>query len=97
MSIINIDRIFYLNLFKSFLLSKVGSGSTINITDLENFVVFKGNIVSEEPLNLFKLNEEFNQQCKKLFVDEIKINTIDVLTYKSEENNLKNSELVGIK
>lgn len=97
MDVINIDRVFYLNLFKSFLLSKVGHGSTMSITDFNNFVVVKGNLICDEPINLFTLNQEFNTLVKKLFADEIKINTIDLLSYNKTECILKNTEFVGIK
>lgn len=76
-----LDRIFYLNLFKSFILSKVEPGSIIKLIDLDNFVVVKGTLVSKTPINLFELGKTFSEENKHLFQTEQKINTIDILSY----------------
>lgn len=81
-----LERIFYLNLLSKFILSKVGEGSIIKLIDMDNFVVIKGNIISETPINLFELSKEFSETHKNLFEEDIKINTIDILNYDYNSN-----------
>lgn len=92
-----LNRIFYLNLFSKFILSKVGEGSIIKLIDMNNFVVVKGNIVSDTPINLFELGKEFNDTNKDLFEENIKINTIDILNYDFNSNISEFNKISGIR
>jgi hypothetical protein len=92
-----LNRIFYLNLFSKFILSKVGEGSIIKLIDMNNFVVVKGNIVSDTPINLFELGKEFNDTHKDLFEENIKINTIDILNYDFNSNISEFNKISGIR
>lgn len=92
-----IERTFYLNLFSNFILSKVEPGSSVSITDLNNFVVIKGNLISSETLNLYELTKEFSQTHKNLFQEEIKINTIDILSYNQTQTLYTTREVIKIK
>ena len=92
-----LNRIFYLNLFSKFILSKVGEGSIIKLVDMDNFVVVKGNIVSDTPINLFELGKKFDETHKDLFEENIKINTIDILNYDFNSNIYEFNRISGIR
>ena len=80
------SRIFIINLFADFIISKIPQEeqSIINIVDCKNFIVVKGITTSKSLLNLSEISDEFNKKYSK-FLDEIKItHTLDLIEYDKE-------------
>lgn len=83
------QRTFYLKLLSDTILSKFPDGekSLIKFVDVGNFVIIKGKTTSTEVLDLFKITSEFEKKFGHHF-DNIKINTIDIIEYNTQIDNI---------
>ena len=80
------SRIFVLNLFADFIVSKISHDeqSIINIVDCKNFILIKGFTTSKEILNLTEISNEFSKIYAK-YLEKNKItHTIDLIEYDKE-------------
>jgi hypothetical protein len=80
------SRIFLVNLFTDFILSKIPDteNSIINVVDCKNFFVVKGKTSSKELLNLSEIITEFSTKFSN-YISENKItHTIDLIEYDQE-------------
>lgn len=85
------DRSFLVNLLANYILEKIGidSSTVIKVVDLGNFFVIKGKTESKDILNLSDVISEFTEKFKHHF-EELKItNTIDLIEYDCEIEELK--------
>jgi hypothetical protein len=85
------SRIFLINLFTDFILSKIPNTeeSIINVVDCKNFFVVKGKTSSKDLLNLTEIITEFSTKYSN-YIGENKItHTIDLVEY---DQNLKPSK-----
>ena len=80
------SRIFVLNLFADFIVSKISHDeqSIINLVDCKNFILVKGFTTSKEILNLTEISNEFSKIHAK-YLEKNKItHTIDLIEYNKD-------------
>ncbi len=79
----DVERIFYLNLFTNYIESSLPENSTsiIKIIDLNNFIIVKGKTTSNEILDFHKITKNFEDKFSHLISNKQPINTIDVIEY----------------
>jgi len=80
------SRIFVLNLFADFIVSKIPheEQSIINLVDCKNFILVKGFTTSKEILNLTEISNEFSKIHAK-YLEKHKItHTIDLIEYNKD-------------
>jgi len=85
------SRIFLVNLFADFILSKIPNteDSVIKVVDCKNFFVVKGKTSSKDLLNLSELITEFSTKFLN-YISENKItHTIDLIEYDQELKSYK--------
>jgi hypothetical protein len=88
-----ISRRGVVNLFADFILTRIDKkeNSIIQVTDCEAFMVIHGQTTSKEVLNLDKIKTDFIEWFKDI-LDEVgieKINTLDIIRYDQEINNIE--------
>jgi hypothetical protein len=86
------DRNFIVNSLANFILSKIGEdcSTIIKVVDVENFFVVKGKTDSKSILNLNEIVSEFNEKFKE-YSESLKItNTIDLIEYDCNLEEVKN-------
>jgi hypothetical protein len=81
------------NLLADFILTRIDKkeNSIIQVTDCESFMVIHGQTTSKEVLDLEKIKTDFFEWFKDI-LDEVgikKINTLDVIRYGEEINNIE--------
>jgi len=82
------------NLFADFILSRIDKkeNSIIQVTDCESFMVIHGLTTSNTLLDLEKIKIDFtnwfDRELKVVGID--RINTIDLIKYEAELNNIEN-------
>jgi hypothetical protein len=81
------------NLFADFILTRIDKkeNSIIQVTDCETFFVINGQTTSEVVLDIDKIKTDFSEWFGDILkeVGIEKINTIDVITYGQEINNIE--------
>jgi hypothetical protein len=77
------SRIFLVNLFADFILSKIPNteDSIIKIVDCKNFFVVKGKTSSKDLLNLSEITKEFSTKFSKYIIENKITHTIDLIEY----------------
>lgn len=77
------SRIFLVNLFADFILSKISSEeqSIINVVDCKNFFLIKGVTTSKTLLNLSEILTEFNTKYSEFLNQNQITHTIDLIEY----------------
>lgn len=77
------SRIFLVNLFADFIISKISSEeqSIINVVDCKNFFLIKGITTSNTLLNLSDILTEFNKKYSEYQADNQITHTIDLIEY----------------
>jgi hypothetical protein len=86
------DRNFVVNSLSNFILSKIGQehSTIIKVVDLGNFFVVKGKTDCKSILNLNEVVSEFNEKFEE-FSEFLKItNTIDLIEYDCDLEEVKN-------
>lgn len=82
------------NLFADFILTRIDKkeNSIIQVTDCETFFVINGQTTSETVLDIEKIKTDFTEWFGDILKDTgiEKINTIDVIRYGQEINNIEN-------
>lgn len=80
------SRIFLVNLFTDFILSKIPSTeeSIIHVVDCQNFFVVKGKTTSKEVLNLSQILTEFSSKHTNYLTENKITHTIDLIEYDQE-------------
>jgi hypothetical protein len=81
------------NLFADFILTRIDKkeNSIIQVTDCESFMVIHGHTTSNDILDLEKIKTDFFEWFKDI-LDEVgitQINTIDIIRYGQEINNIE--------
>lgn len=79
-------RIFLVNLFSDFIISKIPSEeqSIIHVVDCKNFFLIKGKTTSKILLDLSEILSEFNQKYSEYLNEKSITHTIDLIEYDQE-------------
>jgi hypothetical protein len=85
------SRIFLVNLFADFILSKIPNteNSIINVVDCKNFFVVKGKTSSKDLLNLSEIITEFSSKFSSYIIENKITHTIDLIEYDQELKSFK--------
>ena len=77
------SRIFLINLFADFIISKIPheEQSIINLVDCKNFILVKGKTTSKTLLNLSDISKEFSNKFSEYLNDNKITHTIDLIEY----------------
>ena len=86
------SRIFLINLFADFILSKIPNteDSIINVVDCKNFFVVKGKTSSKDLLNLSEIITEFSTKFSNNIIENKITHTIDLIEYDQDLKSYKN-------
>jgi hypothetical protein len=78
-----LSRIFIINLFADFIISKIPheEQSIINLVDCKNFILVKGKTTSKTLLNLSDISKEFSDKFSEYLSDNKITHTIDLIEY----------------
>lgn len=84
------SRSLNVNLLSDYLLSKIPSSekTIIQIADCNNFFIIKGKTSSKDLLDLPKIIEEYIERFQEYIPEKINPNTIDLIEYDSEINEV---------
>lgn len=87
------SRIFLVNLFADFILSKIPNteNSIINVVDCKNFFVVKGKTSSKDLLNISEIISEFSTKFSNYITENKITHTIDLIEYDQELKPYKDS------
>jgi len=95
----DVERIFYLNLFSDYIMKSFPekSNSIIKILDLNNFIIVKGKTDSNDVLDFHTITKHFETNFSHLIESKIPLNTIDVIEYGVKPNQIYHREINKIK
>ena len=83
------SRVYVVNLFADFILSKIphSDETIITVTDCKNFIIIKGKTTSNEILDLSLISSEFNEKYE---LERPISHTIDLIEYGSKITSVRN-------